>query len=229
MSYISEYLNRVMYIALSEGLTSLFRRAIRYLGRQLFIIAEYYVREHYCGELNKSDYLPGVGDHQIEIVSDNDAADRLASELGIDFRTQVINAERRLHEGAIAFCLFVGNELASIIWIGFTARAQKTLNSHPYFVNYADNEGFTDGAETMLKYRNRGLMACLCYHRNNYMKEHGIKTLIGIDAVDNIAIYKVQSKFPSRLRAKARYIKVLWWQYWKETPLPDNFMPPGFE
>jgi hypothetical protein len=229
MNYISERINRARYIVKDEGYNSFIKRAISYLSLHLFFNEEYYVREHYCGDLDESDYLPRISGYTIEIVSTNDEADRLAQKLGADFREQVLNARRRLDAGAVAFCIFIGKDLANIHWQGFSSKAKSSINPQPYFVDFKNHEGCTGGAETPMKFRKMGLMAYSCYHRNNYMKVRGIKMLIGIDATDNIAIYKVQSKFPSRLRARARYIKILWWKSWKEKPLPDDFVPPGFE
>jgi hypothetical protein len=229
MSYFSERLTKARNIAYTEGSFSLIKRAFHYLGHYVFFTEEYYVREHFYGDIRVSDFLPRIKEVDFRIVSGNKVAMELAQEIGNDFRDIVMNARRRLDAGAVAFCVFVENELASIVWVGLTPQAKKSINPQPYFIDFSNGAGCTGGGETIPKYRNMGLMAYACYHRNSFLRDHGIKMLIGIDATDNEAIYRVQSKFPSRLRARARYINLLWWKYWKETPLPDDFVPTDFK
>jgi hypothetical protein len=229
MSYISERLARARNIVIGEGLSSLIKRALFHLGQYVFFTEEYYVREHYFADLKEADFLPRIKGLSVRIVSGNNNAVALAKEMGTDFRNYILNARRRLDRGAVAFCVFIEKELASIVWIGSNKRAKESINPQPYFIDFNNGAGCTGGGETIPKYRNMGLMAYACYHRNNFMKEHDIKMLIGIDATNNEAIYRVQSRFPSRLRARAHYMNILWWKYWKETPLPDGFIPQSFK
>lgn len=225
MRYITEYLNRARYILRNEGSISLLRRTFLYLSSLIFRYKEYYVRQHFVGELNEADFLPKVKDFTFKLITSNEMANDWAKQTGFDFRNQIHYARQRLDVGAVAFCIFIQNRLASIHWVGLNQKAKNSINPKPIQVNFSEHQGYTGGGETVPKHRGKGLMSYAWFHRNNYMKQQGITMLIGADATDNIAIYKVQTKFPFKISAKARYIKFLWWQWWKETPLPEDFKP----
>ena len=218
MRYIEERLNRARYILRSEGAISLLRRLFSYLFSQIFCCQEFYVRHHFVGELNEADFLPRVKDFTFKLITSNEMADDLAKQIGFDFRKQILRAGRRLDTGAAAFCIFIQNQLAHVSWLGLSQEAKNSINSQPYPVNFAQHQGCVGAAETAPQYRGLGLMTYACFQRHEYMKEHGITMAVGIDETDNIAIYKSQSKFPTKIHSKAHYIKFLWWQYWKETP-----------
>jgi hypothetical protein len=225
MRGIREYWNRARYILRSEGAIPLLKRLFTYLAFQIFCRQEFYVRHHFVGELNEADFLPRIKDFSFKLITSNEMADELAEQVGFDFREQVLHARRRLDAGAVAFCIFIQNQLAHISWLGLSQEAKRAINPQPYRVDFAWHQGCVGRAETYPPYKGLRLMAYACFKRNEYMKEHGITTAIGIDETDNIAIYKAQSGIPTKIHTKARYMKFLWWQYWKETPLPEDFKP----
>jgi hypothetical protein len=219
MRYIAEYLNRGQYILRNEGAISLLRRIFSYLSSYIFCYKEYYIRQHFVGDLNEADFLPKVKGFTFKLITSNEIADDWAKRTGFDFREQILHARQRLDAGAVAFCIFIQNYLAHILWLGLNQKSKNSINSEPYQVNFSEHQGCIGGAETVPEYRGTGLMAYACFHRNNYMKQQGIAMLISINATDNVAICKVESRFPSKICAKARYINFLWWRYWKETPI----------
>jgi hypothetical protein len=226
MRYIVESLARARYIYRSEGAISLLKRLFTYIFSQIFSWEEYYVRQNFPAELNEADFLPKVKELTFKIITSNEMADDWAKQIGFDFRCQALHSRRRLDAGAVAFCTVVQNHLAHIGWVGLSQKAKDSINPQPYQVNFAERQGCIGGAETASKYRNKGLMAYNWVQVNNYMKQQGITMLISIALATNVVVHKVQSKSPSRIYAKARYIKFLWWQYWKETPLPQDFKLP---
>jgi len=223
MRYIAEHLNRARYIYRNEGTISLLGRVFSYLFSYIFFYDEYYVQQYSTCELNEADFLPKVKDFTFKLITSNEMADDWARRTGFDFRGQALHARQRLDAGAIAFCIFIQNRLAHIVWGGLSQKAKNSINSQPYQVNFAQHQGCIGGGEGVPKYRGKGLMLYLWFHHNNYMKQHGITTVIHIVATDSVVHSKVQSRFPSKICAKARYIKFLWWRYWKETPLPEGF------
>jgi hypothetical protein len=224
MRCIREYWNRARYILRNEGVIPLLGRILLYISSNIFSYKEYYVCQDFVGELNEADFLPKVKDFTFKLITNNEVADDWAKQTGSDFRKQIRNARQRLDTGAVAFCIFVQNELASSIWLGFNQKAKNLINPQPYRVDFAAHQGFSGGGETVPKYRGKGLSSYLWFQRNNYMKQHGIIMLTGLAATDDP--FKLQSKFPTKIHLKARHIKFLWWQYWKETPLPKDFKPP---
>lgn len=227
MRYIKEHLNRARYILRSEGAITLLKRIFLYLFSHIFFYKDYYVCQDFVGELNEADFLPRVKDFTFKLITSNEMADDWAKQTGFDFRKQILNARRLLDAGAVAFCVFVQNDLASIKWVGLNQKVKNIINPQPYRVNFSEHQGFSGGAETVPQYRGKGLNAYTWFQRNNYMKQQGITMLTGLIATGDVHLHKLQSRFPIKIRSKARHIKFLWWQYWKETPLPEDFKPFG--
>jgi GNAT superfamily N-acetyltransferase len=75
------------------------------------------------------------------------------------------------------------------------------------------------GAYTVQKYRGKGLMAYVYYKAYEYLRDKGITISRNAVTVDNVISQKVLSKFSLEIYAQARYIRILWWTYWKEMPL----------
>ncbi len=190
-----------------------------FLAVSFFRYENYYLYEHTFKERNEADFLPRTQDFTFKIVSSNQQADELAA-AGLEFRSNFANARRGLDKGAIAFCVFIGQELAHIGWAALSEEARKLFESLPYYgVNFSNKQACTGGTWTNPKYRGKGLMTYGYLKRFQFLKEKGIKSSRNAVEAGNIASQKVHAKFGPKIYAKARYLKILWWKYWKETPI----------
>jgi hypothetical protein len=81
------------------------------------------------------------------------------------------------------------------------------------------------GTIIMAKYLGKGIRTYGYFERFQFLWEKGITT--SRNAVDkgNIASQRAHAKLGPRVYAKARYLKVLWWDFWKETPFADKTPP----
>lgn len=162
--------------------------------------------------------MPRLQNLTVHIVSTNQQADELAAR-GFDCRSYSIHARTRLDKGAIAVCVFVKQELAGVVWVALTEESKKSVDSHPYHVDFANKEACTGGTETIPKYRQKGLMKYGYYKVFQFLGEQGIMTSRNSVRTSNIASQRAHAKFDYRIYARARYLRILWWQFWKETPL----------
>ncbi len=200
-----------------EGLIPLLRKGFTFLARYFFRYGTYYLYEHTMRERNEADFMPKIQNFAVHIVSTNQKADELVAN-GFDFRSYAIYIRRNLDRGAIAFCIFIGRELAHLGLVAMTEEAKNTLDPVPYRVDFLNKEACTGGTVTIPKYRGKGLMAYGYYKRFQFLRERGIVTSRNAVGTKNIASQRVHAKFGPRIYAKARYLKILWWQYWNETP-----------
>ena len=145
-------------------------------------------------------------------------ADELEAE-GLEFLSQAVNARESLDKGAIAFCIFVGPELAHIGWVAMTEEARRGVDALPYRVDFRNGQACTGGTVTTPKYRGKGLMTYGYWRRFQYIGEKGVRTSRNAVDTSNIASNKVHAKFNPRIYAQARYVRILWWKWWKEKPL----------
>jgi RimJ/RimL family protein N-acetyltransferase len=170
--------------------------------------------------MNEISFTPRISDFISRVVSNNEEADQLAVEMGCDFRRSSGNARHALDRGAVAFCVFVDSEIAHIGWVAMNKEAKNAFDPAPYYVDFANGEACTGGTFTVQKHRGKGLMAYAYCKRFEYLRDKGITTSRNAVAVDNVISLKVHAKFGPEIYARARYIRILRWTYWKEVPLP---------
>jgi len=211
-------LRRAQYLSQTEGLIPLLRQVFVFLAGHIFRYEHYYLYEYTLKERNEADFMPKIQNFAFKIVSTKQEADKLVA-AGIDFRPYIVNARRGLEKGAVAFCFFIDGKLAHIGWVAMNEEAKNCFDSLPYRVDFADKQACTGGTWTNPKYRGRGLMAYGYYKRFEFLREQGVKTSRNGVEAGNIASQKAHAKFGPKVYAKARYLKVLRWKSWQETPI----------
>jgi len=216
----SALFTRAKVIFQTEGLVALLRAGLQFL-RNIFRYDTYYIYKHTMKERNEADFMPKIQDFTFEIVFTNQQADELAVAIGVDFRSYLYydTAKRRLDKGAIAFCIFIENELANIGWVAMTQEAKNILDPLPYRVFFSDKEACTGGGETIPKYRGKGLQTYGYFKRLQYLREQGRIAARGSVFTNNIAAQKVDAKFDAEIIAKIHYLVILKLPFYKEIPL----------
>lgn len=223
ISRLTVLFTRAKQILQTEGFPPLVRRGFPFVVRRFFDYQTYYLYETALQEIpkeqNEADSLPRTQDFTLKIVSTNQEADELKAE-GLQFRSHVSNSRERLEKGAIAFCIFIERELASVGWIATTQEAKDSLNEPPYKVDFSNKESCTGSSVTDPKYRGMGLMAYSLFKRFEFLRERGRVRDRAAVAKSNIASKMGGAKVGSQIHAEARYLRILWWESWKERPLP---------
>ena len=216
MSKFNELLHRARYITKNDGFIELIRRSFVYF---IFECGIYYVYKHHIDDWDESQLTIISPNVECEIVQTNEQANQLRQRY-FDFREVIFNARDTLEKGGVAVVLYVGQDVAHISWLAFNEAAKKSLRCHNYVVDFFRNEACTGGTFTSPKYRRRNLMQYGNYKKFQYLKSKGVTTLRHAIKYDNIASIKGYSKFESVLYARARYLRFLNFQCWRETPLP---------
>lgn len=215
-------INRARYILKTEGLAVLVGRTLLYLKRRLFLFGHFYLYEYIMREMNEADYMPEIQGFTLKVVSTNRQADEIVNEGFKDFRDcpVMMNARRCLDKGAIAFCFFVGREFAHIGLVAMDEEAKNTFDILPYRVDFSHGQACTGGTVTMPKYRGNGFMIYGYFKRLEFLREKGYKTSCNAVAADNKVSQRAHAKFGPRIYARARFLRIARWTFWKETPLP---------
>jgi hypothetical protein len=208
-----------------EGLSPLLRRGFAFLAEYFFWYEAYYLYQidilKVLKQNSEADLISEIQDLTTKIVSTNEQADKLAGQ-GFEFRSQVINARKRLDKGAIALCIFAGREFAHIGWITLTQQAKDSLNELPLSIDFSNKEASTGGVMTNPKYRAMGLMKYGYFKRLEFLKEKGKLIDRAAVAKSNVASQAAAAKLSDGIYAEARFIKLLWWKFWREKPLPTE-------
>ncbi len=211
--------SKIKQVLQTEGLIPLLRRGFPFLLSYFLKYGTFYLYKHTLKERTEADFAPRIQGFTLKVVSTNKQADQISANGLEDFRQQFINARRGLDKGAIAFCVYVGNELAHIGWVAMSREAKNTFDGLPYYVDFTNKEACTGGTVTIPKYRGKGLMAYGYFVRFQFLRQKGIVTTRNAVKISNTASHKVMAKFGPNMYAKARYLKVLWWKFWRETQL----------
>ncbi len=211
-------LRRAKHILQTEGLVPLIRRGFVFLAHYFFRYGTYCLYEQVVKERSEAGFASKVPNATFKIVSTNQQADELMVE-GLDLRLHFINARQWLDKGVIAFCVFVGGEIAHISWVVMDAEAKRKTNQLPCQVDFSNNEAYLAFIETNPRYRRMGLWGYNHHKILQFLREKGIVTLRSVVAKNNIASQRGHAKHGARLYAEARYLRILWWKLWKERPL----------
>ena len=215
-------LRRAKDIFQTEGLITLLGRSFDFVRRWSFRYGRYYLYKHTIEERNEADFTPRIPNLKFKIISTAEEADELAATTGFDIRRRFANARNSLDKGAIAFCFFVEGEIAHIGWVALSEEAKNTFDDLPYKVDFANNEACTGGTETISEYRGKGLMAYGYFKRLQFLREKGITASRNAVIKSNIASQRAHAKFSPKICAEARYLKLLWWKFWKQTTLAQT-------
>lgn len=170
---------------------------------------------------NEVDFIPKVQNLTFLVVTTSQQVRELAID-DFDFHSYYVKARRDLDKGAIAFCIFIKRELAHIGWAATTQEAKNTFDFLPYKVDFLNKEACIGGTITFPKYRRKGLMAYGCFKRFQFLKDRGIIVSRNAVASNNIASQRVYAKFCPKINAKALYLVILWWKFWKEKQLTQT-------
>ena len=209
---------RAKRIFQTEGWIPLLKQSLKFFVGLFFQYKTYYLYEYRFKEMNETDFVPKIHDFTFKIVSTNQEADRLVPN-GFEFRSFNSVFRERLDKGAIAFCIFIGRELAHIGWVAMNEEARKSILTLPLRVNFSNNESFIGGIITMPKYQGKGLMAYGLLKRLQFLREKGVMVSRHIIAKNNVVSRTVVENSGYNRYGEARYLRILWWKSWKENPL----------
>jgi hypothetical protein len=162
-----------------------------------------------------NEYLPRFPDFHLEIISTKEQAAWLAL-YGHDIRSFAFFAHRSLGKGGVAFCVFVGKELASICWIALTKEAKDNIAPPPYYVDFS-REACLGSGMTAREYQGRGLFIYTAYCMYRFLRERGIATARSDVPSGNFPSHKAHAYVGATVYARVRYLKILWWQFRRES------------
>ncbi len=197
----------------TEGIAVLIKQSFFFLIRIEYETLLLY--ENTLEERIETDFMPKIRNFTFKIISSNKQAEELTNS-GIELPENFTLATARLKQGAIAFCFVINGELAHIGWVAMTQKAKDSVDPYPYHVDFNNSEACTGGTVTPPKYRGLGFMTYGYYKRFQFLKERGIEVARSAVFTGNIASRKVHEKFRCRIYAKAQYLRILGWRWWRE-------------
>jgi hypothetical protein len=228
---LQHYIGRVKHIYQTEGLLPVLKRAFTIVHWHIFRNRTFFLSRYFTDAvagLNEADYIPKVDNFTFEIITTNEQAEQLERN-GFILYSGTVNVKERLDAGAVAFCAFVDNELASIGWLALDRKAMRSLLEPLISVNFAgltsvafqDAEAYSGGAITNPNFRGKGLHTYVLFKRLQYLHNLNIKIARVVIADNNQPSLQTNAKFPHQTYARGRLVRILHFQIWRETPI-DN-------
>lgn len=179
---------------------------------------EFYLFERYHDSWSDESFKPRLDQFEELFVADHELADRLAQSHE-DFRSRSHGARNALEAGAIAFCVYVGRDVAHVAWLATTQRARKTLDGLGFEVPFHSGVAWTGAAWTAPSYRGRGLLNYGSYRRFEYLLRQGFTASRGAVEKHNYASQRTNMHFAPRVYAVGIYWRVLGRRLWSERAL----------
>ena len=215
---LSDFVDRARYIIKTDGVIGLIKRSYLYFLPSVFSHHHVYLYEHGLEDWAEENFLSRLPNVVCKIVQSNEEADQIAKTY-VDFREQFFKARDNLNKGAVAVCLYVGSNLAHISFLALSPQAKTACDAIPYTVNFSDRQACTGSTFTDPTYRGQNLMTYGCYKKFQYLRQRGITSVRHAIDINNAASQKVYRKFNFTVYARARYLKILMFKYWRVTPM----------
>jgi len=185
--------------------------------RYIFDYRCFYLYEHRHVVRDATPFLPSLDAFDEHFVSSNDEADRLAGERQ-DFRDIVPCARLALDRGAVAFCVYTGNELAHVGWLAMSAPARRVLDPLGYEVDFESGVAWAGRAYTVRGYRGRRLLTYSGLRRLEYLLDSGVARSRTAVEMGNAIARRATTCFGPRVYATGCQLCLFRWRRWKERP-----------
>lgn len=202
-----------------EGLLAAIKMTYSFLVRRFFAYDNLYLyRVILEDELNKPEYTPRIKNFSLKIITSNKQAEELIAS-GFNLDWFVIGADKRLRQGAVAFCIFVEKQLVYITWLAMNTQARDAIADIPRPVDFANKEAYTGWAfRSPKQWRSSGgFTAYMHFSIVHFLRQRGFKAYNFETAKKNTIMHNTLLK---RLNIKpyrqAHNIKLLWWKSWWE-------------
>jgi ribosomal protein S18 acetylase RimI-like enzyme len=201
-----------------EGLMALVERVTTLVTANETL--NYYLYECRLTKRNEDEFRPKITNFTLKRISNLIQLNDLTAQ-GFDLSLDSGITRRGLERGAIAFLLFVDQELATREMVAMNAEAKTAIDKYPYKVDFANKEACASAVWTNPKFRRLGLHSYVFYKAYDYLREIGIEIVRSIVWVDNVAAQRAHEKFAPDIKKYARgsYFKVMGLHFCKETPL----------
>ena len=212
-----------IYIIKKEGLYSFIKQVLIFFKRFFIYYGNFYIYENDLKSIPQLEKQPE--NFNLKIISKPEQVIQLSSE-GFDldsFGAVSLDAEevkRNVSQEKILFCVFSGKEIAHATWVALSKEAKKDIDILPYTIDFK-NEACIGHHVTNPKYRRQGHLTYTTYQIHKFFIKKGFSRARFSVPTNIIAVQKSEAKLGSKILTKGRYLKILWWEFWKEEPVKE--------
>jgi len=216
--------NRAEAIFQEEGLFSLIKKTFLFLYIKTISIfldyGTYYMYEKSLSQNESFNIKPKIIDGiEIKVISTTKMLEELIIR-GYSF--DIANFKERFKKCPLAFCIFVDQQLIHITFVALNEEQKKEIDRLPFKVYFQNKEACSGASFTEPKFRGKGLLSYIYTYIFPYLAQRGmVKDKFTIE-VNNISSQKAHAKFNPTIIGKGHYLKIFWWEFWKEEPVKEE-------
>lgn len=210
---------RGKYILVHQGWSAFIKDGFSFIRNLFFNHGTYLIYEKELSNSQRFDGFKPKIDCSFKLINNLKEFYQLV-EQGYDFK--MVNFKSLLAKGAKAFCLFVGQNLASVTWVAFNIKAKQEIDYIPFEVYFEKGEVCSGGSFTAPEYRGKGLLPYTYNFIFPYLISNNIVKVKFTININNISSQNAHAKLIPNKIDMGRYLKVFWWEYWKGQQLKED-------
>lgn len=200
-----------------DGLICFIRRVFFFSVRLFYDYQVYYIYQKALNVTSEGTAMPKIQNSSLNIISNPDQVNELMDngfDINLDLGTEEV--KRRLNEGALLFCVFIGQELAHISWVALTNKAK--MDFIPLYIDY-QNEAYIENCVTTPRYRGMGLYPyTLCQILQFLETKNKTRVKIATQKANTRSIKGI-TKAGFEIWGSKKLFKILRLAIWKEEPI----------
>lgn len=216
---VNELFQRGIYVLQKEGLGSFLGQFFSYLTGFFYRRGSYYIYEKPLSKKEQFTFTSKLAKVEVKIITTLEEFKQLGSK-GYDFKAMLF--KERLKKKAVAFCAFVNKELAHVTWVAFNEEAKNEVDNMPFKLKFQAKEACSGASFTNPKFRGKGLLSYIYAVIFPYLVQRGINKDKYTIKVNNIPSQKAMNKFNHVIIGQGHYLKILWWEFWREEPVKES-------
>lgn len=203
-----------------EGIKSFINKFTIYLLKLIFTYGNYYVCEIKLENVKDMKFPPRIENVNLKIVRKIDHIEELVENNFVfnDFYS-INNFKMMISKGSIAFCAFIGKELAHVTWVALNEKGKQDIDMLPYKVNFMNKEVCSGSSKTNPKYLNKGIYSYVLSEIFSFLINEGFEVDRLSMGKKNIPSQNALAKFNPRIYAEGRYMRIVGIELWREKPM----------
>lgn len=215
---INGLLKRGIYVLQKEGIRTFLSQVFSFLCSFFYSRGSYSIYEKTLTKNEQYSFKPKLQNVEVKIISTPEEFNQLISN-GYDFKMMLF--KDKLKKGAVAYCALVNKELAHVTWVAFNEKVKKEIDPLPFQIAFQNKEACSGASFTEPKFRGKGLLSYIYACIFPSLEQRGIVNDKFTIEVNNISSQKAHAKFNPTIIGKGHYLKILWWNFWKEEPVKE--------
>ena len=210
-------IQKVMSHIQRDGLIPFIKQLFKFLKNKIFLYQNHYIFQKKLDGLKETEIK--AKDFNLRVIpTEEQLFNLLKNGFNINPPFSIKNFEKKISQGQILFCAFIGKNLAHSSWVVMS----NNIKIHPPLnINYS-KEAFIWYCITAPEYRGLGLYPYTLSKILEFLERNGKSTAKLAIRKDNIPSIKGASKIGFEIHGEGKFLKLFGWIFWKEKSIEKH-------